>query len=81
MSKSLLRIGDVVASLSLSRSAIYQSVALGTFPPQVRLGGSARWIAAEVRQWLDARIGGASDAELRELVKRLVAARKGGEAQ
>ena len=49
----LLRIREVQARTGLSRSTIYRWAAEGRFPPPVRLGGRvARWVEAEVDEWL-----------------------------
>ena len=49
----LLRIREVQARTGLSRSTIYAWSADGRFPAPVRLGGRvARWVEAEVDDWL-----------------------------
>ena len=49
----LLRIRQVQARTGLSRSTIYAWSADGRFPAPVRLGGRvARWVEAEVDDWL-----------------------------
>ena len=49
----LLRISEVAARTGLSRSTIYEWSADGRFPAPVRLGGRvARWVEAEVDEWL-----------------------------
>jgi prophage regulatory protein len=49
----LLRISEVAARTGLGRSTIYEWSADGRFPPRVRLGGRvARWVEAEVDEWL-----------------------------
>ena len=53
----LLRISEVAARTGLSRSTIYEWSADGRFPAPVRLGGRvARWVEAEVDEWLRDRI-------------------------
>ena len=49
----LLRISEVAARTGLGRSTIYEWSADGRFPAPVRLGGRvARWVEAEVDEWL-----------------------------
>ena len=61
----------------MSRSTIYLRVADGTFPKPISLGGRAvGWPAHEVATLNGARIAGKPDAEIRELVTKLEAARK-----
>ena len=53
----LLRISEVAARTGLSRSTIYEWSADGRFPAPVRLGGRvARWVEAEMDDWLRDRI-------------------------
>lgn len=48
-----LRISEVQARTGLGRSTIYRWAAEGRFPAPVRLGGRvARWVEAEVDEWL-----------------------------
>lgn len=52
---SLLRLCDVCELVSLSRSSIYASIALGRFPRPVRVGTrSVRWHVEDVRNWIEA---------------------------
>ena len=77
MTHSILRLPAVKASTGLSRSTIYLRIAQGVFPRPVSLGARAvGWPASEVVALNAARISGRSDAEIRELVAKLEAARK-----
>jgi len=77
MTHSILRLPDVKASTGLSRSTIYLRITQGVFPKPVSLGGRAvGWPAHEVAALNAARIAGKPDAEIRELVTKLEAARK-----
>ena len=58
------------------RSAMRADVADGKFPPPVKIGRNSVWPLDEVRALNAARIAGATDDELRELVGRMVAARR-----
>jgi prophage regulatory protein len=52
----LLRLGDVLLRVGLSRSTVYRLVADGEFPSPVRLGTrSVAWRSEEVDEWVDRR--------------------------
>lgn len=73
---TILRRTQVQAESGYSRSTIYLRISQGLFPKPVRLGSRAvGWPAREVAALNEARIGGASDALLRELVEKLLRAR------
>lgn len=77
MTDTILRLPDVKTSTGLSRSSIYLRIAQGEFPKPVSLGGRAvGWPASEVAALNAARIAGKSNAEIRDLVVKLEAARK-----
>jgi prophage regulatory protein len=77
MAHTILRLPKTKACTGLSRSTIYLRVAQGLLTKPISLGGRAvGWPAHEVEAVNAARIAGRSDAEVRELVSRLVAARK-----
>lgn len=55
----LLRLPEVQIRTGKSRSSIYQGVADGTFPKQVKLGPRARaagWVESEIEGYLQACI-------------------------
>jgi prophage regulatory protein len=61
----------------VSRSTHYQRIADGLWTRPVAIGArSVGWPESEVTALIGARIAGQSDAEVRDLVKRLEAARK-----
>ena len=75
--RTIFRLPAVKMSTGLSRSTIYLRIEQGVFPKPVSLGGRAvGWPANEVEALNAARISGKSDAEVRELVTTLEAARK-----
>jgi len=77
MTHHILRLPDVKAATGLSRSTLYLRIANGVFTHPVSLGGRAvGWPAQEVAALNAARIAGKPDAESRELVTQLEAARK-----
>jgi prophage regulatory protein len=73
---AILRRTQAEAESGYSRSTIYLRITQGLFPKPVRLGSRAvGWPAREVAAINEARIGGASDAQLRDLVEKLLSAR------
>lgn len=75
----LLRLPAVLATVGASRSTWYRWVADGLAPQPVRLGpNTSAWPAAEIGELIAARIAGADDAAVRELVTGLHAARASG---
>ena len=77
MTHHILRLPAVKESTGLSRSTIYLRIATGAFTHPVSLGGRAvGWPAHEIAALNAARIAGKLEAEIRELVTKLEAARK-----
>jgi len=57
MAHSIFRLPHVKTHTGLSRSAIYQRIAEGTFPKQINLGGRAvGWLEADIQNWIKQRI-------------------------
>jgi prophage regulatory protein len=55
----LLRLPEVMSRTGLGRSTIWNHVAQGRFPKQVKLSErSSAWVASEVDQWINAKITG-----------------------
>jgi prophage regulatory protein len=77
MTQTILRLPAVKIATGLSRSTLYLRIANGVFTHPVNLGGRAvGWPSHEVAALNTARIAGERDAEIRELVAKLEAARK-----
>jgi prophage regulatory protein len=77
MTHHILRLPAVKESTGLSRSTLYLRIVHGVFTHSVSLGGrSVGWPASEVVALNAARMAGKSDAEVRNLVVTLEAARK-----
>lgn len=73
---TILRRKQVQAVSGYSRSTLYSRMADGLWPKPVHLGPRAvGWPAREVAALNEARIGGASDVGIRELVQKLQEAR------
>jgi prophage regulatory protein len=78
MAQQILRLPAVKSATGLSRSTLYLRIASGVFPRPVSLGGrSVGWPANDVEALNAARIAGKPEAEIRALVVKLEAARKG----
>lgn len=53
MATTILRLPTVQARTGLSRSTIYQRIAVGTFPRAVSIGARAvGWLESEIEDWL-----------------------------
>jgi prophage regulatory protein len=78
MPNAILRIPAAKSQSGYSRSTIYLRITQGLWTRQISLGPRAiGWPANEVAALNAARISGKTDAEIRDLVLRLEAARKG----
>lgn len=78
MLHTILRVPATKSESGYSRSTIYLRVTQGLWTKQIRLGPRAiGWPANEVAALNAARISGKTDAEIRDLVVKLEAARKG----
>ena len=76
MASPLHRFDSVQRYCALGRATITRRIAAGTFPQGFRLGAVMRaWFEAELDQLNRAVARGATDAELRELCRRIEAAR------
>ncbi len=80
---TLLRLERVIDRRGRSRSQTYIDIRAGRFPPPVHVGdrGLSVWPAAEVDAVLRAEIAGATQDQLRELVRALVARRGASQPQ
>jgi len=73
----LLRRRAVEPRTGLSRSSLFRRVADGLFVPPIRIGpNSSAWAEHEVEAVNRARLAGADNDTIRQLVKDLIAARK-----
>ena len=74
---ALLRFPAVIDRAGLSRSSLYSRVSQGLWPPPIKLGQRASaWPEHEISALNAARVSGKSDAQIRDLVAELIAARK-----
>lgn len=74
---TILRLPQVKAKTGLGRSSIYAQQAEGIFPPNFSLGARAvGWVEAEVDAVIAARVAGADERRIKELILELVAGRR-----
>lgn len=77
MHKPWLSDTELAARCGQSRVQPWRQVRAGLLPPPVKLSpGCTRWAAHEIEAIDRARLAGADDAAIRELVQRMVAARR-----
>lgn len=70
MSVTIHRISSVQKSTGLSRSSIYDHVKQGLLPKPISLGARAvGWLDYEIAEIIDARISGASEKLIKQLVQ------------
>ncbi len=75
----LLKDVEVAGRLGMARSTTWESVRLGTLTVPIRRGAKwSRWPSHEIDRIEAAIVAGASDDELRELVRELMEARTAG---
>jgi predicted DNA-binding transcriptional regulator AlpA len=76
-SVQILRMRQLRAKYPRGRSTIYADIAAGLMTPPVPLGRRCvGWPAHEIDQIITARMSGAEEPQIRELVTRLVAERR-----
>ncbi|WP_138438524.1 helix-turn-helix transcriptional regulator [Marinobacter alexandrii] len=61
MSDQFLRIPAVMKKVALRKTAIYDKINAGDFPPPIKLGNVSVWLESEVDEWIQAKV-----AEYRE---------------
>ena len=53
----LLRLPEVKARTGLSRSELYRRIAIGSFPPPIKIGARASaWSSVEIERWIAGRV-------------------------
>ena len=71
----IVRLREVMRITGLARSTIYQKIADGEFPKQIKLGErSVGWLASEIGRWIDERIAVSRAANDDTLVERSMVA-------
>ena len=72
-----LRVGDLMQRRKRGRSSLYRDISEQTLTPPVKVGiNSSAWPEFEIDAIDRARLAGASDDDIRNLVRELIAARK-----
>jgi len=51
-----LKLKAVAVETSIGASTLEKMVARGDFPKPVKIGGSNRWVASEVSNWIEQKI-------------------------
>ena len=75
----LERVRQILTRYPVRRTKFYEDLKAGLFTPGVPLGmRSIAWPSHEIDAVISARVSGKTDDEIRELVKKLTAARKEG---
>jgi len=54
--RRLLRLKQLLDRTGLPKSTMYSRISTGTFPKQVPLGSSVRWLESEVEAWIQALV-------------------------
>lgn len=72
----LLSVTQVCERRNCKRTKLYCDIQSGIFPPAIKSGKGSAWPEHEVNAVLVVTAGGATEAELRELVAGLVELRK-----
>ncbi len=73
------KLPELSRRIAQPKSTIYWRIGKGEFVPPIKQGErAAAWIVEEVDEIMRAQAAGASGDEIRALVRKLVADRKGG---
>ena len=76
LSPVLLKRPTVSGASLLSKTALYEAIKQGTFPPPVKLAKRCvAWPKQEVDKWLFAKCAGYSDQQMRDLIKSMLDSR------
>jgi prophage regulatory protein len=54
--RRLLRLKQVLDRTGLPKSTMYSRISAGTFPKQIPVGSSVRWLDSEVDAWIKALV-------------------------
>jgi prophage regulatory protein len=73
-----LRIPQVEDRTGCKQSNIFNRVNDGTFPPAIKFGSASAWAEHEVDEILKAHMGGATEEQLRRLVRDQLKRRAAG---
>lgn len=70
------RLPGVLGRRADGRSSLYSDIAKGLWTPPIRMGRASTWPRHETNALLSARVAGATDDQLRQLVRDLLEQRK-----
>lgn len=72
-----MRMPDVSKTLGLGKTAIYDRIKDGVFPPSIKLGYNVVvWPSHEIREIMQTYVSGQTDAQRQALVKILIKRRE-----
>lgn len=73
----IIRKPEVLATLGISKSTLFNRIQAGLLPPSINLGGRAcGWLETEIQAVLSALVSSRENNEIKQLVDDLVEARK-----
>lgn len=73
----IIRKPEVLATLGISKSTLFNRIQAGLLPPSINLGGRAcGWLDTEIQAVLSALVSSRKSNEIKQLVNDLVEARK-----
>ncbi|WP_283789277.1 helix-turn-helix transcriptional regulator [Bermanella sp. WJH001] len=73
----IIRKPEVLATLGISKSTLFNRIQAGLLPPSINLGGRAcGWLETEIQAVLSALVSSRENNEIKQLVNDLVEARK-----
>jgi len=73
----IIRKPEVLATLGISKSTLFNRIQAGLLPPSINLGGRAcGWLETEIQAVLSALVSSRKSNEIKQLVNDLVEARK-----
>ena len=82
MATKIQRLPELKTAIGLSRSSVYGDIAQGLFPKPIHIGARAvGWLSHETDAVMAARIAGASNDDIRDLVVTLMSQRGQGGAK
>lgn len=56
MTDKFLRLPKVIEKAGLQRTAIYDKISTGDFPPPIKLGNVSVWLESEVDEWIRSKV-------------------------
>jgi prophage regulatory protein len=73
----IIRKPEVLATLGISKSTLFNRIQAGLLPPSINLGGRAcGWLETEIQAVLSALVSSRENNEIKQLVHKLIEARK-----